>query len=88
MNNKIILIALLMSLATVTVGLSIQEQAQASSIVGNFADGYEEGKDAGANDAFDDNEHDSQCPPNDSLSWCAGYKTGYEAGYLSANTLQ
>lgn len=87
MNNKIVSIALLMSLVTVTV-LSIEEQARASSIVGNFADGYEEGKDSCASDALDDNGHNSKCPPNNSLTWCAGYKSGYEAGYLSGNTLQ
>jgi hypothetical protein len=53
MNNKIVLIALLMSLATVTV-LSIEEQAQAESIVGNFADGYEYGKEVGEEESEND----------------------------------
>jgi hypothetical protein len=31
--------------------------------------------------------HDSKCPPNDSLSYCAGYKPRYEAGWVAAATL-
>jgi hypothetical protein len=23
-------------------------------------------------------QHDTKCPPNESSSWCAGYKAGYE----------
>ena len=45
--TKTILVVLLMSLATVTMGLSIEEQVQAKSIIGNTSDGYEEGKDQG-----------------------------------------
>ena len=42
-----------MSLATATIGLSIQEQqqAKAESIVGNYADGYEHGKELGEEDS-------------------------------------
>lgn len=45
---------------------------QATSIVGNYADGYDEGKDAGADDRMNGQEHNSTCPPNDSLSFCTG----------------
>lgn len=27
------------------------------------------------------NQHDTKCPPNDSSSWSAGYKVGYEIGW-------
>lgn len=57
------------------------------SIVGCYADGYEFGKRAGEYDVSNGNDHSSKCSPNDSLSWCTGYKLGYEAGYLSAKTL-
>ena len=29
------------------------------------------------------NSHNSKCPPNDSLTWCAGYKVGYEVGWAA-----
>ena len=42
MNKIIVSIPLLLSLMTVTViGLPIEKQAQAESIIGNTADGYE-----------------------------------------------
>jgi hypothetical protein len=61
--------------------------AEASSIVGTFADGYELGKKNGQEAYEEDTGHDSKCPPNDSLSYCAGYKAGYEAGWVAADTL-
>jgi hypothetical protein len=45
-----------------------------NSIVGCYADGYELGKEAGAEDAREGRDHDSKCPPNDILSFCTGYK--------------
>ena len=57
--TKIILVALLMSLMTVTVGLSIEKQVQAESIIGNFADGYDKGKEVGEEDSESDNYSDS-----------------------------
>lgn len=57
------------------------------SIVGSYADGYELGKNNGRDDYRSGNSHDSKCPPNDSLAWCAGYKVGYEAGWFAARTL-
>jgi hypothetical protein len=64
--------------------ISVIQTAAGKSIVGNFADGYESGKEHGKNDLSSGNEHNSKCPPNDSLSWCSGYKIGYEAGWGSA----
>jgi hypothetical protein len=61
--------------------------AEASSIVGTFADGYELGKKNGQEAYEDGNKHNSKCPPNDSLSFCTGYKAGYEAGWIAAATL-
>jgi len=86
--TKIVLVALLMSLMAVTVELSIEQQAQADSYIGRFREGYNAGKEEGADDALGDNGHNSRCPPNDSLTWGAGYKAGYEVGYLSGNTIQ
>jgi hypothetical protein len=57
------------------------------SIVGCYADGYELGKEAGAEDVREGRVHDSKCPPNDSLSFCTGYKTGYEVGWIAQRTL-
>jgi hypothetical protein len=31
-------------------------------------------------------QHDTKCPPNDSSSWCAGYKAGYEINWALLNT--
>ena len=61
--------------------------ADGGSIVGNYAEGYELGKEYGKNDYRSGNYHNSKCPPNDSLSWCTGYKIGYEAGWIAAQTL-
>jgi hypothetical protein len=57
------------------------------SIVGCYANGYELGKEAGAEDAREGRNHDSKCPPNDSLSFCTGYKAGYEVGWIAQRTL-
>jgi hypothetical protein len=51
------------------------------------ANGYELGKEAGAEDAREGRNHDSKCPPNDSLSFCTGYKAGYEVGWIAQRTL-
>ena len=83
MNKLTILSIALVSLMTVTIiGLPIEEQAKAESFIGNFGDGYDEGKENGADDWDSGYEHNSQCPPNDSLTWCAGYKSGYEVGWV------
>jgi hypothetical protein len=60
--------------------------AEASSIVGTFGDGYEQGKKNGQKAYEGDTGHKSKCPPNDSLSWCTGYNAGYEAGWIAAAT--
>jgi hypothetical protein len=60
---------------------------EGNSIVGNYAEGYELGKDNGSNDYRAGNSHNSKCPPNDSLSWCTGYKIGYEVGWAAAAAL-
>jgi hypothetical protein len=61
--------------------------AEASSIVGTFGDRYELGKKNGQKAYEGDTGHNSKCPPNDSISYCAGYKAGYEAGWIAAATL-
>jgi hypothetical protein len=33
-------------------------------------------------------KHDTKCPPNDSSSWCAGYKVGYEINWAQMETKQ
>ena len=44
---------------TVTVGLSIEKQVQTESIIGNFADGYDKGKEVGEEDSESDNSCDT-----------------------------
>ena len=31
-------------------------------------------------------QHDTKCPPNESSSWCAGYKAGYEINWALLKT--
>jgi hypothetical protein len=63
--------------------------ADASSIVGTFSDGYELGKKRGQAAYENGNGHNSKCPSNlsPSISHCAGYKAGYEVGWVSAANL-
>ena len=63
--------------------------AEASSIIGTFSDGYEMGKEEGASDYDNGNKHNSKCPSNlkPSISHCAGYKAGYEVGWGAAAEL-
>lgn len=68
-------------------GFIVESYADGDSMVGNYADGYELGKENGRDDYRSGNYHNSKCPPNDSFSWCAGYKIGYEAGWGAAKTL-
>ena len=51
------------------------------SFIGTAADGYEEGRQEGYNDWNDRSRHNSECPPNDSWTWCGGFKAGYEVGW-------
>jgi hypothetical protein len=60
-----------------------QNHNQERSFIGTAADGYEEGRIEGYNDWNDRSKHNSQCPPNDSWTWCAGFKGGYEVGWSS-----
>ena len=57
------------------------DRGEGRNFVGSYADGYEVGKPEGLNDWNSRNQHDSKCPPNDSLLWCGGYKVGYEVGW-------
>lgn len=59
-----------------------------SSHIGRAGDGYEAGRAAGVDDRQEGKEHDSKCPPNDSLVWCASYKVGYEAGWFSSGVVE
>jgi hypothetical protein len=68
--------------------IPVIQTAARKSIVGNYADGYELGKEHGKNDLRSGNQHNSQCPPNESLFWCAGYRIGYEAGWGAAELLR
>lgn len=58
-----------------------------NSVVGCYANGYELGKETGAEDVLEGRDHDSKCPPNDSISFCTGYKTGCEIGWIAQKTL-
>jgi hypothetical protein len=82
-------------LGTVVLMISVQQQYisassgfDCNSIVGCYADGYDLGKVAGAEDVREGRDHDSKCPPNDSLSFCTGYKAGYEVGWIAQSSLR
>ena len=59
-----------------------------TSIVGDYAEGYELGKEYGADDRRENYSYDSKCPDNTGLSWCTGYKIGYEVGWTAAGALE
>src|SRR5688500_8964891 len=88
----IVVMMLMMSSMATTI---LQQYVNASSstgfdcdsIVGCYADGYELGKEAGAEDVREGRQHGSECPPNDSLSFCTGYKAGYEVGWVAQSAL-
>ncbi len=77
-----LLIALVIAAAATT------NEVQATSLIGAYSKGYDDGKDEGAEDTIDDNGHNSQCPQGSGLTYCTGYKIGYEVGYVSGNTIQ
>jgi hypothetical protein len=87
MNNKIVLIMLLMSLMVVTVGLSIGKQAQANILhdLGDGVDNYRQGKrdgiDAGA-------RGDSDICPSSSNAYCLGWGMGYARGQDSREDVE
>lgn len=54
----------------------------------SFGDLLSARKEHGKNDLRSGSEYTSKCPPNDSLSWCSGYKVGYEAGWGAAGVLE
>ena len=56
-----VLIALVAIVAAVTTTTQLQQQAQARSILGNTADGYEEGKDQGVEDSATGSVYDTGC---------------------------
>jgi hypothetical protein len=73
------------------VAITTQTQTQdvnASSVIGSYADGYEDGKDQGVDDRLEGRNHDSKCPPNDSIAYCTGYKVGYEVGWIATGAIQ
>jgi hypothetical protein len=80
-------VAVILSVTTLVLSSSSITNASASSIVGSYAQGYEKGKEAGESDHKNGSGHDSKCPSNDSLSWCTGYKVGYEVGWVASATL-
>jgi hypothetical protein len=90
--NKLIFLGLIIPIfmllaPNASAMLAYASSNECSSIVGCYGDGYEQGKDQGANDWIEGREHDSSCPPNDSLSFCTGYKVGYEVSWGAAKTL-
>ena len=86
MNKQIVLIALLISLITVT-SLSIEQQAQANILhdlgdgVDNYNQGKSDGKDAGARGESD------ICPSN-SDAYCFGWDIGYVDGQSSREDVE
>jgi hypothetical protein len=83
----LISLALLITFNSAYASSNDRNRGQGGSIVGNYADGYDLGKENGADDYQSGRSHNSQCPPNDSLSWCTGYKIGYEVGWAAAAAL-
>jgi len=59
------------------------------SIPGNFGDGYDDGKAQGKNDFDSGNQHNNACPRDfwSNISFCTGYKIGYEAGFRASQVL-
>jgi hypothetical protein len=74
----------------ISVTIVEEQQAQARSIIGNTADGYEEGKEQSAHDKGNGNGYDSGCHNGGggSLAWCTGFKAGYVVGYAAAGALE
>lgn len=87
--NKVISLIGIISLISITM-LSVNEQVQARTIVGNYSDGYDTGKSQGRHDAENNNGYDSDCHngADGSLAWCAGYKVGYGVGYVAQNAIE
>ena len=58
------------------------QQGAGNSIAGRYAKGYELGKENGKNAYQSGNQHDNSCPIGfwNNISYCSGYKIGYEAG--------
>jgi hypothetical protein len=80
-REKIPVYAVISIFATAILSSSVAMTVYGSgSIVGNYAEGYELGKEYGAEDYREGYSADSTCLSNDSLSWCTGYKVGYEVG--------
>jgi hypothetical protein len=89
---KVVVVVLFGLVSSYTITMAFDSQvivasSSGKSIVGNYADGYEAGKAQGRDDNRNGIAHNSKCPPNDSLSWCAGYKIGYSAGWFASETL-
>jgi hypothetical protein len=59
------------------------QQSQDRGLVGNFADGQQDGLAAGAADYRNGNEKYAYCPGG-TPDYCAGYTLGYNDGYDSA----
>jgi hypothetical protein len=59
------------------------------SVAGNFGAGYDDGKAQGKNAYNSGNEHNNACPQDflDHISYCSGYKLGYEAGWGASKIL-
>jgi hypothetical protein len=70
-----------------SVGVVMMPAYASKSVVGNYANGYDLGKENGRDDYREYYQHNSTCPPNDSLSWCTGYKIGYEVGWAASAAL-
>jgi hypothetical protein len=84
MITSYLLIALVI---TAAAAITTTNDVQASSIVGEYARGYEDGKENGADDYYDGNNRDSRCPSGSGLSYCTGYKIGYNIGWGAASAI-
>jgi hypothetical protein len=67
--------------AVILLGMAISVQPVSAST------SYDQGYNAGRNDALDGNPFNDYCPPNNPDLRCAIYKSAYAIGYAAAEVL-
>jgi len=84
-----ITVAALVTVITFSANIQIRQAHAQSSIVGNYAAGYEQGKEDGKNAYRGGSSYDASCPREFStnMSFCTGYHVGYAAGWGAAKVL-
>lgn len=88
------ILAPILVVVAATIGVSamaftvIPQEANASSIIHNAGNGYDNGRTQASNDYHNGNSHNDVCPGDQGFSYCVGYVTGYnyEWGLLNLAT--